>query len=94
LANAFRFVDWLKSYAKPELKSEPETIKKCEEQKELVIPAPVFYEAFRVLLSHGKDSREWIAALGSQKIDGKMILTSFYDLECVISHSTSAELNY
>jgi len=88
LAKVLRFADRLECY---ELK--PEEIEKSKEE-ELVIPSPVLYEAFRILLSHGKDSREWIVALGSQKIDGKTVLTRVYDLECAISHSTSAEPDY
>jgi len=88
-ANALRFADRLEGY-----ESEHEAIEECEEQEELIIPAPVLYEAFRILLSHGRDSREWIVALGSQKIDGKTVLTRVYDLECAISHSTGAEPDY
>lgn len=88
LAKVLRFADRLECY---ELESEE--IEKSKEE-ELVIPSPVLYEAFRILLSHGKDSREWIVALGSQKIDGKTVLTRVYDIECAVSHSTSAEPDY
>ena len=92
LVKVLRFADRLECY---ELKSEaePEEIEKSKEE-ELIIPSPVLYEAFRILLSHGKDSREWIVALGSQKIDGKTVLTRVYDIECAVSHSTSAEPDY
>lgn len=94
-ANALRFADRLEGCeSEPKLESEPEAVEECKEQEELIIPAPVLYEAFRILLSRGRDSREWIVALGSQKIDGKTVLTRVYDLECAISHSTSAEPDY
>jgi len=93
-AKVLSFTDRLESCeSKPESEYEEE-IEELKEQEELVIPSPVLYEAFRILLSHGKDSREWIVALGSQKINGKIILTRVYDLKCAISHSTGAEPDY
>ena len=93
LAKVLRFADKLEGY-ELESEAEPEAIEKSKEREELVIPSPVLYETFRILLSHGKDSREWIVALGSQKIDGKTVLTRVYDIECAVSHSTSAEPDY
>jgi len=87
-ARVLRFAERLEG----ELEVEHEEVKELKE--ELIIPSPVLYEVFRILLSHGKDSREWIVALGSQKIDGKTVVTRVYDLECTISYSTSAEPDY
>jgi hypothetical protein len=71
-----------------------EETKAYEEHEELVIPAPVLYEVFDILISHGKRSKEWIVALGAQELDGKLVITRVYDINCAISHATGAEVDY
>ncbi len=90
-ARALRFADELEGCVS-ELKHE--TGEECREPEELVIPSPVLYEAFSILISHGKKSKEWIVALGAQELDGKLVITRVYDVNCAISHTTGAEVDY
>ncbi len=88
-ARALRFADELEGCVS-ELKHE--TGEECREPEELVIPSPVLYEAFSILISHGKKSKEWIVALGAQELNGKLVITRVYDVNCAISHTTGAEV--
>ena len=81
-ARALRSADELEGCVS-ELKHE--TCEECREPEELVIPSPVLYEAFSILISHGKKSKEWIVALGAQELDGKLVITRVYDVNCAIS---------
>ena len=65
-----------------------------EEGKELLIPSPVLYEAFRYLIEYGLRSREWIAVLGYQEIVGKKIVTCVNPVWCEKSSFAHAEVDY
>ena len=64
------------------------------QKEELIIPSTTLYEAFAELYRHGMHGKEWIVALGYQKIDGKCIVTHVYNLKCSISKSAEAEPDY
>ena len=90
LESVLRYADRLEGCAR----EEESEVEQHQLGKDLIIPSPVLYEAYRLLARYGSNSREWIVALGSQEIDGKNIITHVYDLKCSVSHSTGAEPDY
>lgn len=78
-----------------EEREEREKEEKHEGVKEkLIIPSTVLHEAFSELYRYGKHRREWIVALGYQKINGKQVVTHVYRLKCRVSRAAEAEPDY
>lgn len=74
----------------PEQATESEPV----EVEELLIPTTVLHEAFRMLVEHGNLGKEWVVALGYQKIEGRNIITHVYNLRCPVSETVEAEPDY
>lgn len=67
---------------------------KPEEEEEIVLPAPVLYDCFARLVRFGELGREWITAIAACRINGKLVASSVHSVECEVSDSTGAEVDY